>query len=124
MAKVLGIGGVFFKSADPEKLLKWYEKRLGFKADPQSGITFLPQDMPENSLTVWSVFPATTTYFAPSGKEFMFNLVVDDLDGALQQIKEGGGQVVGAVDEFDYGRFGWFMDSDGNKVELWEPKRP
>jgi predicted enzyme related to lactoylglutathione lyase len=124
MAKVLGIGGVFFKSADPEKLLKWYEEWLGFKGDPQSGITFLPQDMPKNSLTVWSVFPADTTYFAPSGKEFMFNLVVDDLDGALLQVKQGGGQVVGEVQEFDYGRFGWFMDPDGNKVELWEPERP
>ena len=121
MAKVLGIGGLFLKSPDPEKLQKWYGRWLGIKADPSSGIVFRPQEMPKNGLTVWGVFPAATNYFAPSQKEFMFNLVVDDLDEALRQVQACGAEVVGTVEEFDYGRFGWFMDPDGNKVELWEP---
>ncbi len=121
MAKVLGVGGVFFKSPDPEKLYQWYERWLGFKAEPQSGIGFQPQNMPKHSVTVWSAFKSSTDYFAPSAKEFMFNLVVDDLRGALAQVKEGGAQVTGEVEESEYGKFGWFMDPDGNKVELWEP---
>jgi len=121
MAKVLGVGGVFFKSPDPQKLYDWYARWLGFKAEPQSGMRFLPQDMPKNSLTVWSAFESTTGYFAPSTKDFMFNLVVDDLEGALHQVQAGGAELVGDVEQYDYGRFGWFIDPDGNKVELWEP---
>ena len=120
MAKVLGVGGVFFKSPDPEKLYQWYERWLGFKADPQSGIGFEPRNMPKHSVTVWSAFKSSTDYFAPSAKEFMFNLVVDDLRGALAQVGEGGARVIG-IEEHEYGKFGWFMDPDGNKVELWEP---
>jgi predicted enzyme related to lactoylglutathione lyase len=121
MAKVLGVGGVFFKSPDPEKLYEWYERWLGFKAEPQSGIGFQPQHMPKHGVTVWSAFKSSTDYFAPSAKEFMFNLVVDDLRGALTQVREGGAQIIGEVEEAEYGKFGWFMDPDGNKVELWEP---
>lgn len=121
MARVLGVGGVFFKSPDPEKLYAWYERWLGFHSDPQWGIMFEPQDMPKNSGTVWSAFVASTDHFAPSSKEFMFNLIVDDVRAALAQVKEGGAQLVGEVEEADYGKFGRFMDPDGNKVELWEP---
>ena len=121
MAKVLGVGGVFFKSPDPEKLYQWYERWLGFKAEPQSGIGFQPRHMPKQSVTIWSAFNSSTDYFAPSAKEFMFNLVVDDLRGALTQVGEGGAQIIGEVEEHEYGKFGWFMDPDGNKVELWEP---
>jgi predicted enzyme related to lactoylglutathione lyase len=121
MGKVLGVGGVFFKSPDPEKLYQWYERWLGFKAEPHSGIAFLPKDMPENSVTVWSAFEFSTGYFAPSVKDFMFNLVVDNLPEALAQVREGGAQIVGEIEEADYGKFGWFVDPDGNKVELWEP---
>jgi predicted enzyme related to lactoylglutathione lyase len=121
MAKVLGVGGVFFKSPDPVKLYEWYAEWLGFKAEPDSGYGFQPTNMPRQSFTVWSAFKASTKYFQPSSKEFMFNLVVDDLAGALSQVKQGGAQLVGGVEEFDYGRFGWFIDPDGNKVELWEP---
>jgi predicted enzyme related to lactoylglutathione lyase len=123
MAKVLGIGGVFFKSPDPEKLYEWYERWLGLRADPQSGIGFQPQSMPKNSMTMWSAFKSSTDYFAPSAKEYMFNLIVDDLREALDQVKEGGGQIIGEIEEHEYGKFGWFMDPDGNKIELWEPSR-
>lgn len=121
MAKVLGVGGVFFKSPDPEKLYQWYERWLGFKAEPQTGIGFQPRNMPIHSVTVWSAFKSSTDYFAPSAKDFMFNLVVDDLREALAQVKEGGAQIIGKIEEHEYGKFGWFMDPDGNKVELWEP---
>ncbi len=123
MAKVLGIGGVFFKSDDPERLQQWYAKWLGFPVDPQSGVMFRPEQMPENAVTVWNAFPSGTDYFAPSDQDYMFNLVVDDLDGALRQVEEGGAKLVGTVEDYDYGRFGWFMDPDGNKVELWEPAK-
>ena len=77
--------------------------------------------MPKNGFTVWSAFRFSTDYFAPSSKEFMFNLVVDDLRDALKQVKDGGAQIIGEIEEYEYGKFGWFMDPDGNKVELWEP---
>jgi predicted enzyme related to lactoylglutathione lyase len=77
--------------------------------------------MPPNGLTVWSPFPADTDYFSPSEKQFMFNLVVDDLEEALAQVQKGGASLVGKIEKYDYGRFGWFIDPDGNKVELWQP---
>ena len=123
MGKVLGLGGLFFKSPDPEKLLAWYAQWLGV-GDGKSSIEFAPSDMPANAFAVFSPFPANTDYFAPSTHGFMFNLVVDDLDGALGQVHLGGGQVVGEIEEHEYGRFGWFIDPDGNKVELWQPPLP
>ena len=89
--------------------------------DGKSSIEFQSGALPGHGFTVWSPFPGNTDYFAPSKKEFMFNLIVDDLDGALGQVHLGGAQVVGEVEEHEYGRFGWFIDPDGNKVELWEP---
>jgi hypothetical protein len=121
MAKVLGVGGVFFKSPDPKKLYQWHEQWLGIIVGSEPGESFQPQDMPRNSYIVWSAFQSTTNYFAPSDKEFMFNLVVDNLKEALAQVKEGGAQIIGEIEEYDYGKFGWFIDPDGNKVELWEP---
>jgi predicted enzyme related to lactoylglutathione lyase len=124
MAKVLGIGGVFFKSPDTARLCQWYSQWLGLNIESESGMSFVlfhPKSMPANGYTVWSAFDATTCYFAPSDKEFMFNLVVDNLDEALSQVRAGGAQEVGEAEKNDYGRFGWFIDPDGNKVELWQP---
>ena len=123
MARVLGVGGVFFKSPDPSRLNQWYARWLGLVVTDGSGVPFQAQDMPKNGCTVWSAFEERTTYFSPAEKQFMFNLVVDDLEGALAQVREGGAQLVGEIETYDYGRFGWFMDPDGNKVELWEPAR-
>ena len=122
MAKVLGVGGVFFKSPDPAKLYEWYHKWLGTSDDYKYGLSFVPQAVPTGGLTVFSAFKQDTTYFAPSAKEFMFNLMVDNLDEALAQVKEGGAQIVGDIQRESYGDFGWFIDPDGNKVELWQPK--
>ena len=122
MAKVLGIGGVFFKSPDPARLRNWYAERLGFTlSDQDPSVPFSPQTMPPDSFTVWCPFEADTLYFEPSAKGFMLNLIVDQLEDALAQVSAGGAQIVGQIEAYDYGRFGWFIDPDGNKVELWEP---
>jgi len=122
MAKVLGVGGIFFKSPDPKRLYEWYTKYLGMELGDW-GTAYVPKDLPDNSQTVWSAFPADTQYFAPSGQSFMFNLIVDNLEDALRQVKEGGAEVVGDIEKMEYGSFGWFIDPDGNKVELWEPAK-
>lgn len=121
MAKVLGVGGIFFKARNPEELGSWYKRWLGVPVKHPHGAGFKPEAMPRTSFTVWAPFENTTSYFEPSTKEFMFNLVVDDLDAALAQVREGGGEIAGTVEEYEYGRFGWFIDPEGNKVELWEP---
>jgi len=122
MAKALGIGGVFFRSLDPKALIAWYAEHLGF--EPEAGhdsVSFKPATVPPGGLTVWGPFKETTDYFSPSEKPYMFNLMVDDLEGALEQVKAGGAEVIGEIEEYDYGRFGWFIDPEGHKVELWVP---
>ncbi|MGH2508310.1 MAG: VOC family protein [Ktedonobacteraceae bacterium] len=123
MAKVLGIGGVFFKSRDPKKLADWYATWLGLEIDSTFGGTiFRPENLPDKACTTWSPFKETSDYFKPSTRPYMINLVVDDLAEALQQVTMGGATLVGDPQDSEYGKFGWFMDPEGNKVELWEPK--
>jgi predicted enzyme related to lactoylglutathione lyase len=119
MGRVIGLGGVFFKSPDPAKLRDWYARWLGLSSDGP-GVSFPIATLPADATAVWSPFAATTDYFAPSQREFMFNLIVDDLNAVLHQVQTGDAKVIGAVEEYDYGRFGWFIDPDGNKVELWQ----
>ena len=121
MARVLGVGGIFFKSKDPEALGAWHQEHLGVPVNPPWGASFKPTDMPDASLTVWAPFKQETEYFQPSDQAFMFNLIVDDLDTALSQVVAGGAELAGDVQEEEYGRFGWFLDPEGNKVELWQP---
>ncbi len=121
MAKVIGLGGIFFKSENPEALGEWYRKWLGVPVEHPYGASFKPEGLPAGAFAAWCPFPAATKYFDPADRPYMFNLMVDDLDGALAQVEEGGGQRVGGIEEEDYGRFGWFLDPDGNKVELWQP---
>lgn len=122
MAKALGVGGIFFKSPDPAALMAWYQRHLGFSPETIGYTVFPPSAMPPAGATVFAAFKADSNKFAPSAREFMFNLVVDDLDGALKQVVEGGARLVDDVVSDEIGRFGWFLDPDGNKVELWEPK--
>jgi predicted enzyme related to lactoylglutathione lyase len=123
MKKVTGIGGVFFRCSDPEMMREWYKKNLGIPADQYGGVfRWRPKDNPERmGYTVWSPFDEDTDYFDPSESQFMINFLVDDLDGMLKQLKAAGAKIVGEVQEFEYGRFGWVLDPDGNKIELWEP---
>ena len=122
MAKALGVGGVFFKSEDPAQLGQWYQKWLGVPVQAPYGASFYPATLPPGAFTVWGPFKKDTDYFDPSDKGHMVNLIVDDLDGALEQVAEGGATVVGGTEEYEFGRFGWFIDPEGTKIELWEPK--
>jgi catechol 2,3-dioxygenase-like lactoylglutathione lyase family enzyme len=121
VAKVLGVGGVFFKAQDPDALGGWYARWLKAPVRRAEGASFNPADMPRASFVVWAPFTSSTTYFEPSTQPFMINFVVDDLDGALAQVRSGGATVIGEIEQHDYGRFGWFLDPEGNKVELWQP---
>jgi len=121
MARVVGLGGVFFKVADPAALGSWYREWLDVPVNDPHGASFPPARLPEGGYQVWAPFPADTSYFAPSTGDFMFNLVVDDLDGCLARVAEGGAEVLPDREDGEYGRFGWFIDPSGNKVELWEP---
>lgn len=134
MGKVTGIGGVFFKAEDPAALRAWYEEHLGLGASPpfstatgMPGAVDLhwlePTDPPEKARTVWAAFPAATGYFDPSEKPFMLNYRVDDLDAVLGRLRRAGVPVDETVEEYDYGRFGWAMDPEGNRIELWEPRQ-
>jgi predicted enzyme related to lactoylglutathione lyase len=123
MAKVMGVGGVFFKSSDPAALAGWYGKWLNIELDTSfNGACFYPDRLPEKSYTVWSPFDGKTDYFQPSDQPFMVNLIVDDLPEALSQVSEGGATLIGEPEDSEFGHFGWFLDPDGNKVELWQPK--
>ncbi|MEE4294801.1 MAG: VOC family protein [Xanthomonadales bacterium] len=125
--RVLGVGGIFFRSKDPAKLAEWYANSLGFEIESWGeahGTSFSPLEMPRGSFTVWSAFESATEYFGTSGQKHMINLVVDDLDAALENVAAGGAVVLDNREEADYGRFGWFVDPDGNRVELWEPPKP
>jgi predicted enzyme related to lactoylglutathione lyase len=123
MARVTGIGGIFLKSGDRPRLIDWYRDHLGIPVGPYGArFDWRPVEDPEaEGHTVWGVFDSETTYLDPSDAPFMVNYRVDDLDGMLAQLKAAGAQVIDRIEEYEYGRFGWAMDPDGNKIELWEP---
>jgi len=118
---VSGLGGFFFKTKDPDAIKVWYKKHLGVNTD-QYGWTFWWKDKEGNDgSTQWSPFEEDTTYFAPSEKPFMMNLRVKNLEKLLENLKIEGVTIVGEVEEYSYGKFGWVIDPEGNKIELWEP---
>jgi predicted enzyme related to lactoylglutathione lyase len=119
---VTGFGGLFFKSADPEKLYAWYEKHLGIKRT-EYGVMFKWADYPNaaEGFTVWSIFPESTKYFDPGKATFMMNLRVEGLKDLLAKLRSEGASVDDKYEESEYGNFGWVMDPDGNRIELWEP---
>ena len=125
MAKVTGIGGVFFKSrGDKAALTAWYQKHLGMQLEPFGGaILKWPDDKADDrGLTVWHVAGKDSKWFSPSESSFMINYRVDDLGALLSQLRANGVEVVGGPESHENGKFAWIMDPDGNKVELWEPK--
>jgi len=122
MATVLGLGGFFFKAREPVKLGEWYQQWLGMKLEPDhNSVSFKPSTLPEKAYSVWSPFKQDTDYFQPSDQATMVNLIVDDVAEALSQVQEGGAEIVGEIEEYEFGVFGWFIDPEGNKVELWKP---
>lgn len=119
--RVTGIGGIFFKSNDPDATKSWYKEHLGLDTD-QYGWSFWWKDKEgKDCLTQWSPMKEDTEYFEPSKKQFMMNFRVDDLEGLLKTLKEEGVEVIDKIESYEYGKFGWIMDPEGNKIELWEP---
>lgn len=123
MKRVTGIGGIFFKSDNPDHLYAWYEKHLGLKRNMQTQAVVFPWCEAEGggpAQTIWSIFPRDTKYFQPSQAAFMLNYRVEDLDALVIALRAEGVEVLGREDA-DYGRFAWIMDPEGNRIELWEP---
>jgi predicted enzyme related to lactoylglutathione lyase len=124
MQRVTGIGGIFFKAQDPVALRAWYQKHLGVDVQDWGGAAFRWADAagnPTAGTTVWNISGIGGDYFAPSNSSFMVNYRVADLHALLRLLRAEGCQVLDKVDESEYGKFGWVLDPEGNKVELWEP---
>jgi predicted enzyme related to lactoylglutathione lyase len=123
MKKVTGIGGIFFKCKDPEKLNEWYHKHLGLNTT-KYGTSFewrQGEDPSKYGSTQWSPFSEKTSYFEPSAKEFMINYRVENLEWLLEELKKEGVTVIDEIETVEYGKFVHIMDIEGNKIELWEP---
>lgn len=122
MAKAVGIGGVFLKAQDPEKLQEWYARHLGIQSQGGGPLVF---EGPESlGMTVFAHFPQGTKYFGDGSQGAMVNFRVDDLDALLAQLTSAGVRVDPKREDHSYGRFAWIWDAEGNRVELWEPAPP
>lgn len=122
MKRVTGIGGIFFKSSDPKRLGAWYRDHLGLDVSDWGGAVFSwggPESEP--GMTIWSPFAQDTDKMAPSTASFMINFRVADLDALLAALRAEGCNVLDKTESSDFGKFGWVIDPDGNKIELWEP---
>ncbi len=120
---VVGFGGVFFKSEKPKELQAWYDAHLGTNFGSQGYAMFKWRDYESKreASTTFGIFKASTDYFKPSEKPFMFNFIVRDLESLLTKLRGEGVQVMEKVESYDYGKFGWIIDPEGNKIELWQP---
>lgn len=120
---VTGVGGVFLKARDPAALARWYGEHLGLPVDPSwSGAVLRWRDDPsQGASTVWSLFAEDSTYFGAPSQRAMVNFRVRDLDAMLAQLRAAGATVDERVESSEFGRFGWFSDPEGNRVELWQP---
>jgi predicted enzyme related to lactoylglutathione lyase len=124
MKRVTGIGGIFFKAQDAPALRAWYKRHLGIDVQEWGGAAFDWTDdagVPIAGTTAWSIATAQTDQFAPSTASFMVNYRVADLKGLVKALREEGCNVLERIDESDFGKFGWVIDPEGNKIELWEP---
>ena len=124
MKRVTGIGGIFIKSRDPERLKDWYKAHLGLDIQDWGGAVFqwnTPENPDPGGMTIWNVFEETSEYFSPGKARFMINYRVDDLDAVLEALRSEDCDVDEKTEESEFGKFGWVIDPDGNKVELWEP---
>ena len=125
--KVTGIGGIFFKTKNPQKLIAWYKQHLGLPIEDQwGGCSFRWRDHKnpkKTGSTVWSTFNADTKYFGSGKQRHMINYRVANLKKMLAQLKKEGVWIDPQIEESEYGKFGWIKDSDGNRIELWEPPK-
>ena len=123
MKKVTGIGGIFFKCADPKKMNEWYEKHLGIPVTEWGAMfQWRELDNPEKEgYTIWSAFPADTTYFDPSKKDFMINYRVENIESLVEELKNAGVKILDEITPSEYGKFVHILDPEGNSIELFEP---
>ncbi len=124
MKRVTGIGGIFFQARDPVALQAWYKKHLGIDVQQWGGAAFPWTDdsgNPTYGTTAWSIGAAGSDHFSPGTSTFMVNYRVDDLNAMLRALRDEGCKVLEKTDDSEYGKFGWVMDPEGNKVELWQP---
>ena len=123
MKKVTGLGGIFFKCKDPEKMKAWYQKHLGLNTNEYGAVFEWHQgaDNTKKGFTNWSPFKESTKYFDPSSKDYMINYRVENLEALVQKLKKEGVTIVDEIEAYDYGKFVHILDAEGNKVELWEP---
>lgn len=123
MKKVTGIGGIFFKCKDPDKMREWYQKHLGLNTNPYGAVFEWRQgaDTTKKGFTQWSPFAETTKYFEPSAKDFMINYRVENIEELVEQLKKEGVTITDKIETFEYGKFVHLVDVEGNKIELWEP---
>ena len=123
MKKVTGIGGIFFKCKDPNKIKEWYQKHLGLNTNPYGAVFewYLGSDSTKKGTTQWSPFKETTKYFEPSTKDFMINYRVENLVELVEELRKEGVTIVDKIETVEYGKFVHIIDVEGNKVELWEP---
>jgi predicted enzyme related to lactoylglutathione lyase len=124
LKRVTGIGGIFFKCKDPNKMREWYKAHLGLNTN-QYGAVFewwQGADSTKKGFTQWSVFPEKTKYFEPSAKDFMINYRVENLEALVEELKKEGVTIADKIETADYGKFVHILDVEGNKLELWEPK--
>lgn len=123
LKRVTGIGGIFFKCKDPDKMKAWYKTHLGLNTD-KYGTNFewrQGADSTKKGFTQWSPFAETTKYFEPSAKDYMINYRVDNLESLVAELKKEGVTIFDKIETYDYGKFVHIIDLEGNKVELWEP---
>lgn len=121
--KVTGIGGIFFKCKDPQKIKEWYNTHLGLNAGPY-GASFEWREMEDSTkkgLTQWNVNTETAKLYEPSTKDFMINYRVEDLEALVEELKKEGVTIVDKIETYDYGKFVHILDIEGNKIQLWEP---
>ena len=121
--KVTGIGGIFFFSDNPEEIKEWYQRNLGLETTEYgSSFEFRNVNRPEEiNYLQWNPFKKGSKYFAPSRKEFMINYRVQNIEGLVEKLKNNGVTIVDKIETVEYGKFVHIMDSEGNKIELWEP---
>jgi predicted enzyme related to lactoylglutathione lyase len=123
MKKVTGLGGIFFKCEDPQKMKEWYTKNLGLPTgDYGTNFEWRHADDPaKEGTTAWCPFPKDTEYFAPSKKDYMINYRVADIEALVEELKSEGVTIVDEIVGYDYGKFVHILDPEGNNIELWEP---
>jgi predicted enzyme related to lactoylglutathione lyase len=123
--RVIGIGGIFFKCKDNDQMREWYTRHLGIESESWGAVfKWRRHDKPEEeTYTAWSPFKGDTDYFSPSEHDYMINYQVENLEELLKTLKAEGVQIIGEMQDTEFGKFGWILDPEGRKIELWEPPR-